>query len=96
MTDTTGTTSTANSVETKWWGQSLTIWGTIITTLATVLPVVGPILGLQISADVVRQIGDGVVQVVQALAGVVGILMTVYGRSRAVQPLVRRSFLVKL
>lgn len=80
----------------KWWGQSITIWGAIVTTLATVLSVVGPIIGLQISADVVHQIGDGIVQVVQALAGVIGILMTVYGRTRAVQPLVRREFLVKL
>lgn len=86
----------AETSQPKWWGQSITIWGTIVTTLATVLPVVGPIIGLQISADVVHQIGDGMVQVVQAVAGVIGILMTVYGRTRAVQPLVRREFLVRL
>lgn len=80
----------------KWWGQSLTFWGTLITTLATVLPVVGPLIGLEISADAVQQLGDGVVRIAQALAGVIGIALTIYGRSRASQPLVRRDFLVKL
>ncbi len=84
------------SVEPKWWGQSLTIWGTIVTGLATVLPIAGPLLGIEISADLVHQLGDGVVRAAQALAGVAGILMTIYGRTRAMQPLVRRDFLVKL
>ena len=86
----------STSAEPKWWGQSLTIWGTIITTLATVLPVVGPVIGISISPDMVHQLGDGVVQVAQAIGGVAGILMTVYGRSRAVQPLVRRDIMLKL
>ena len=79
----------------KWWGQSLTIWGTIVTTLSTVLPIVGPILGISISADTVHQLGDSLVQAAQAIGGVVGILMTVYGRTRAIQPLVRRDFSVR-
>ena len=53
-------------------------------------------IGIDISADMVHQIGDGVVHAGQALAGVIGILMTVYGRTRAIQPLVRRDFRVKL
>ncbi len=88
--------ASADTSQPKWWGQSITIWGTIVTTLATVLPVVGPIVGLKISADIVHQLGDGIVQIVQAVVGVIGIVMTVYGRTRAVQPLVRRDFLVKL
>ena len=89
-------TTGAASAEPKWWGQSLTIWGTIVTGFATVLPIAAPLLGIEISADVVRQLGDGVVHAAQAIAGVLGILMTVYGRSRAIQPLVRRDFLVKV
>ena len=80
----------------KWWGQSLTIWGTIVTTLATVLPIAGPFIGFDINAAMVHQIGDSVVQAGQAIGGVVGILMTIYGRSRAMQPLVRRDFQVKV
>jgi hypothetical protein len=87
--------SSAPAPEPKWWGQSLTIWGTIITTLATVLPVVGPLAGIDISADTVRQLGDGVVRVFQALGGVIGVVLTVYGRTRAVQPLVRRDFQIR-
>ena len=96
MTTVSQTPVTNASVEPKWWGQSLTIWGTIVTGLATVLPIAGPLLGIEISADLVHQLGDGVVHAAQALAGVAGILMTIYGRTRAMQPLVRRDFLVKL
>ena len=80
----------------KWWGQSLTIWGTIVTALATVLPIAGPLIGLDVTAEMVRQLGDGVVQVIEALGGVIGVVVAIYGRTRAVQPLVRRDFLVKL
>ena len=89
-------TSSPTTSEPKWWGQSLTIWGTIVTTLATVLPVVGPLIGFDISAEMVRQLGDGVVHVGQALGGVIGVLMAIYGRTRAFQPLIRRDFMVKL
>ena len=67
----------------KWWGQSMTIWGALITALTTVLPVLAPVLGLDLTADMVRQVGQQVVQVGQALGGLVGTLMTIYGRSRA-------------
>ena len=80
----------------KWWGQSLTIWGTIITGLATVLPIAGPFIGIEVSADMVHQIGDSAVHAAQAIAGVVGLVMTIYGRSRALQPLMRRDFQVRL
>ena len=93
---TTTSVSPSTNAEPKWWGRSLTIWGSIVTGLATVMPIIGPLVGLQISADVVHQLGDGVIQVGQALAGVIGIVMTIYGRTRAVQPLVRRDFMVKL
>ena len=88
--------STATAPSAKWWGQSLTIWGTIVTALATVLPIAGPLIGLDVTAEMVRQLGDGVVQVIQALGGVIGVVMAIYGRTRAVQPLVRRDFMVKL
>lgn len=71
----------------KWWGRSMTIWGAIITAAATVLPVVGPIIGIEISADFIRQFGDEAVKVAQAIAGLAGTLLTIYGRARADQPL---------
>lgn len=92
MTDTTPTPSTPAASPTsdaKWWGQSLTIWGVLVTTLSTVLPVVGPVIGFDITPELVRQLGDGVVQVVQAAGGLIGTALTVWGRLRATQPLVR-------
>jgi lysozyme family protein len=75
----------------KWWGHSLTIWGAIVTTLATVLPALGPVIGIDISGEMVRELGDQLARAVQAVGGLVGIAMTVYGRFRATRPLERRD-----
>lgn len=102
MTDTTNTPQTtttapgAQQTGAKWWGQSMTIWGVIITGLSTVLPVVGPLFGINITAALVQQLGDAVVQFGQAGAGLVGLALTVWGRVRAVQPLVRRDVTLTL
>ena len=45
--------------DSKWWGQSMTIWGAIITDSLTVLPALGPALGIDITADLVREAGAG-------------------------------------
>ncbi len=87
---------TAASPEPKWWGDSMTVWGTLITAAATVLPAFGPLIGLKISADTVHQIGTQTVEVVQAAAGLIGTLLALYGRTRATQPLVRRELSLKL
>ena len=69
----------------KWWGQSITIWGAIITGLSTVLPALGPAFGVDITGDLVREAGEGIVQTVQAVGGLLGTIMTIYGRVRATQ-----------
>lgn len=89
MTDTPAT-------ESKWWGQSMTIWGAIITTLSTVLPAIAPALGIDITADLVRELGAEVVQTVQAVGGLVGTILTIYDRARATQPLAQRDMMVKI
>ena len=73
----------------------MTIWGAIITTLSTVLPAIAPALGIDITADLVRELGTEVVQTVQAVGGLVGTILTIYGRARASQPLARRDLSVK-
>ncbi len=92
MTDTTSDTQPAA----KWWGQSITIWGAVITGLSTVLPALGPAFGIDITGDLVREAGAGIVQTVQAVGGLIGTLMTIYGRVRATKPLAQRSVQVKL
>ena len=42
----------------KWWGHSKTVWGALITTAATVLPVIGPLFGIHVPADVITEIGN--------------------------------------
>lgn len=80
----------------KWWGQSITIWGALITALSTVLPALGPALGVDITGDLVREAGEGIVQTVQAVGGLIGTLLTIYGRMRASKPLAQRSMQLKL
>ena len=80
----------------KWWGQSITIWGAIITGLSTVLPALGPAFGIDVTGDLVREAGEGIVQTVQAVGGLVGTIMTIYGRVRATKPLEQRNLQLKL
>lgn len=79
----------------KWWGQSMTIWGAIITALATVAPAVGPVVGVDITGEVIRQAGGQAAQAFQAVAGLVGTVLTIWGRIRAVQPLQQRDVTFK-
>lgn len=82
--------------EPKWWGESMTIWGTLITTLSTVVPIVSSLVGVDISSGLVEQVGNDVTNVIQAVTAFTGTLMTIYGRIRARQPLARRSISIRL
>jgi hypothetical protein len=64
--------------------------------LSTVLPALAPALGIDITGDLVREAGEGIVQTVQAVGGLVGTIMTIYGRARASKPLEQRSVQLKL
>lgn len=76
----------------KWWGHSLTIWGTIVTVLSSVLPALAPVTGIDVTPDLIQSAGRGVVDTVQAVGALVGTLLTIYGRVRADQP-IQRSIL---
>ena len=80
----------------KWWPQSKTVWGTLITAITTVLPLVGPLIGINIPADVVKVLGDQLLVVIQALGGLIGTLLALYGRVNATAPLVRRDVNVRI
>ena len=75
----------------KWWGSSVTIWGAVVTALSTVLPAVGPLIGLNIPAELAQQLGDQVVVLAQAVGGLAGTILTIYGRARATTTLERRQ-----
>lgn len=84
------------SVESKWWGNSLTIWGVLVTALSTVAPTVLAAFGFDIPSSLIEQLGGDVVTVAQAVAGLVGTLMTIVGRMRAALPLTRRPLALRL
>ncbi len=88
--------TTTKSENPKWWGQSMTIWGAMMTAAVAILPTIGPVIGLDLNATLVRELGEQLVAFVQALAALAGTAMTIYGRTRAVQPLVRRDVVVKI
>jgi uncharacterized protein (TIGR02594 family) len=93
--DNTMTTDTGTPA-TKWWGHSLTVWGAFVTAAAAISPTLGPLIGIDITSEAVRQIGSDMGAIVQAIMGVLGTLMTLYGRARATVPLVRRDMSVRL
>lgn len=80
----------------KWWGESLSVWGTLITAMATVLPALGPVIGIDLTPELVKDAGQQIISTVQAVAGLVGTIMAIYGRARATQPLERRPMSLRL
>lgn len=87
---------TGSEASTKWWLESKTVWGALITAATTVAPVLGPLIGIEIPAEVVKQAGAQAVSVAQALAGLLGTILTIYGRFDAQAALVRRDVNLKL
>jgi uncharacterized protein (TIGR02594 family) len=75
----------------KWWAHSKTVWGTLITAAATVIPALGPAFGITLPADVIQTFGDQAVTVVQALAGLFGTVLAIYGRLTAASALTLRK-----
>ena len=94
MTNATGPSTSA--IEPKWWGQSLTIWGAVITGLAAVLPAIAPAFGLNVSPATVHTAADQIIGIAQAITGLAGTLAAVYGRTRAVKPLIQRTVTLKV
>jgi len=88
--------STPTQAQPKWWGESITIWGAVVTGLAAVLPAIGPALGLDVSATTVHTVAGQITNIAQALVGLIGTLTAVYGRVRAQQPLVQRTLTLKV
>lgn len=80
----------------KWWGNSLTIQGALISAASAALPVLGAVVGIDLSSDTVRLLGAQTIAVAQAVGGLAGMLMTVTGRLRAATRLERRSVMVKV
>jgi uncharacterized protein (TIGR02594 family) len=82
MNDETTTEQTSDDAS-KWWAQSRTLWGTLITAAATVLPVIAPAIGVSLPADVIQTFGNQTITAVQAVAGVIGTALAIYGRFKA-------------
>ncbi len=80
----------------KWWLQSKTIWGALITAAAAVVPVLGPLIGINLPGEVIRQAGEQLFSAAQVLGALFGTLLTIYGRVSAVERLTRRDVNVRL
>lgn len=87
---------TASPAGAKWWGNSLTIRGALLSAASAALPAVGALIGLDVNGETVRQLGEQTVTVVQAVGGLAGMVMTIAGRVRASQPLERRIMQVRV
>lgn len=88
--------SNAAPLDPKWWGQSMTIWGALVTGLAAVLPALGPAIGVSISPDTVHTGADQLTAIIQAVIGLAGTIAAVRGRINATRPLQQRLITMKL
>jgi lysozyme family protein len=83
MSDETTTSEQTPDDTSKWWAESKTLWGTLITAAATVLPVIAPAIGVSLPADVIQTFGNQTITAVQAAAGLFGTVLAIYGRFKA-------------
>ncbi|MFM9943198.1 MAG: TIGR02594 family protein [Hyphomicrobiaceae bacterium] len=80
----------------KWWGESLTIWGTLLTAVTTVAPAILATIGIDLPASLLQQLGTDAITAFQAIVGFIGTVMTIAGRIRATQPLGTRRLTIRL
>jgi hypothetical protein len=83
--------SNTDSDDSKWWAHSKTLWGTLITAAATVIPALAPAIGVVLPADMITTFGDQAMTAVQAVTGLFGTLLAIYGRLKADTPLTLRK-----
>ena len=50
----------------------MTVWGAVITAAVAVLPTLGLLIGFAINATMVRELGENVVPIAQAVAALIG------------------------
>ncbi|MGL4395566.1 MAG: TIGR02594 family protein [Hyphomicrobium sp.] len=91
-----GNDDATSHVAGKWWLQSKTVWGSLIAAAAAIAPALGPLFGIDIPAAIITDIGQQTLVTVQAIAGLAGTLLAIYGRLRAVAPLTRRDVRMRL
>lgn len=80
----------------KWWGNSLTIRGAMLSAASALLPILSVAVGIDLNGETIRQLGEQTVVAVQAVGGLAGMAMTIAGRLRAATKLERRNFQVLL
>lgn len=80
----------------KWWLESITMWGAIITAVAAYAPYISFFTGFPINEDMVRLFGEAVTIAMQNTGIAVGILLTVVGRLKAKTSLTSKELRFKL
>jgi fumarate reductase subunit D len=71
----------------KGWSRSATVWGIFGTAATTILPLIAPIFGIELPPGVATAIGTETITLIQAAAGLTGIIVALVGRARAKGPL---------
>ncbi len=82
--------------EAKWWGNSLTIWGALVTAVSTVAPALLAAAGFDVPSALIERLGSDALAVVQAMGGLIGTVMTITGRVRATTRIERRPLAVRI
>ncbi len=70
----------------KWMVWSLTAWGAVVTFGSSVLPVIGPVIGMELNPMDIASLGEKGTAFLNATFGLIGIVMVLIGRKRATGP----------
>lgn len=84
----------ARNVAPKWWANSTTIRGVLITAATTVLPAVAAAAGIDMG--LARVLGEQAVSAIQSIGGLIGTGMAIAGRAKAISPVTTRDVTIKI
>lgn len=85
---------TAYTAAPKWWANSTTIRGVLITAATTVLPAVAAAAGIDMG--LARVFGEQAVSALQSLGGLIGTGMAIAGRVNAISPVTTRDVRIRI
>lgn len=90
------TTTNISAADPKWWGNSSTIWGAVVTGMAAVLPALAPAFGVSITPDTINTGADQIGAIIQAAVGLAGTIAAIRGRVVATRPLSQKLVSLKI
>jgi hypothetical protein len=89
-------TTSPDALQPKWWLNSLTIRGALLSAASAALPALGAAIGFDLNGETIRQLGQHTTAIIQAAGGIAGLALSIKGRARAAAPITRQAVRVMI